>query len=156
MKGISSLAHVALKVRDVQASLDFYVNKLGFAEMFRLEREGRLWIVYLRVTDDQYIELFPDGVGERSAGATITGINHICLGVDDIDLVIGQLKAAGVKLTADKKMGVDHNFQAWIEDPDGNRLELMQLTDRAMQLEAIRNMKAGGAGPTYAVPTYKV
>lgn len=151
MKGISSLAHVALKVRDIHASLDFYVNKLGFAEMFRLEREGRLWIVYLSVTDDQYIELFPDGIGERSAGATVTGINHICLGVDDIDLVIGQLKAAGVKLTAEKKMGVDHNFQAWIEDPDGNRLELMQLTDRAMQLEAIRSLKKGGAVPTYKV-----
>ena len=151
MKGISSLAHVALKVKDIDASLDFYVNKLGFPEMFRLEREGRLWIVYLRVTDDQYIELFPDGVGDRSAGANVTGINHICLGVDDMDLVVGQIAAAGIKFTTEKKMGVDHNYQAWIEDPDGNRLELMQLTDRAMQLEAIRNLKKGGPVPTYKV-----
>ena len=61
MKGISSLAHVALKVKDMDRSLDFYVGKMGFPEMFRLHRDGKLWIVYLRITDDQYLELFPDG-----------------------------------------------------------------------------------------------
>ena len=46
MKGISSLAHVALKVKDMDRSLDFYVGKMGFPEMFRLHRDGTLWIVF--------------------------------------------------------------------------------------------------------------
>jgi hypothetical protein len=33
--------------------------------MFRLDRDGRLWIIYLRVTDDQYLELFSDAIGDR-------------------------------------------------------------------------------------------
>lgn len=152
MKGISSLAHVALKVKDMDRSLDFYVGKMGFPEMFRLHRDGKLWIVYLRITDDQYLELFPDGADERAPGRDATGVNHFCLGVDDIDVVVAGLKEAGIPLTAEKKMGADYNYQAWIEDPDGNRIELMQIMPNAMQLDAIRSMKAGG----HTVPVHTV
>ena len=63
MLTVSSIAHVAIRVKDVDASLDFYINKLGFKEMMRLDRDGKLWLVYLRVTDDQFLEVFPDGEG---------------------------------------------------------------------------------------------
>ena len=152
MKGITQLAHVALKVKDMDRALDFYVKKLGFPEMFRLHRDGKLWIVYLRVTDDQYIELFPDGVGDRAPGRDTTGMNHLCLGVDDLDAVVAAVQKAGIKLTAEKKMGADFNLQAWIEDPDGNRIELMQIMPRAMQLEAIASMKKG----QHKVPVFNV
>lgn len=147
MNGITGIAHVAVRVRDIARSLDFYVNRLGFAEMFRLRRDGRLWIVYLRITDDQYLELFPDGSDERAPGPGSTGLNHVCLGVDDIDAVIADLTAAGVPLTTSKKLGADHNWQAWISDPDGNRIEFMQATPKAMQLAAIRSIGAGGHQP---------
>jgi len=143
MTGITSIGHVAIRVKDIDRSLDFYVNKLGFKEMFRLDRDNRLWIVYLRITDDQYLELFPEGHGDRSPAAEAVGFNHMCLAVDDIDAVIAQLEVAGVPLTRPKKVAVDRNAQAWIEDPDGNRLELMQLASDAMQLEAIARLRAG-------------
>jgi lactoylglutathione lyase len=152
MKGITQLAHIALKVKDIDKSLDFYVNRMGFPEMFRLERGGKLWIVYLRVTDDQYLELFPEGIGDRAAGRDATGVNHFCLGVDDIDAVIGEIRKAGIRLTVEKKMGADYNYQAWIEDPDGNRIELMQMMPKAMQLAAIADLKAGNK----KVPVYSV
>jgi lactoylglutathione lyase len=38
MNGVTSIAHVALKVRDLDRSLDFYVNKLGFPEMMRFDK----------------------------------------------------------------------------------------------------------------------
>ena len=78
MEGITSLAHVALKVKDLDRSLDFYVNKLGFKEMMRLDKpDGSpgVWLVYLRITDDQYLELFPDGEGDRAPGRDATAIN---------------------------------------------------------------------------------
>jgi lactoylglutathione lyase len=140
MQGITSIGHVAIRVKDIGRSLDFYVNKLGFTEMFRLDRDDRLWIVYLRVTDEQYIELFPDAVGERSPPAEAIGLNHLCLIVDDIDPVLAELGRQGIPLYRPKKMQVDRNWQAWIEDPDGNRIELMQMADDSMQLEAIRKL----------------
>jgi lactoylglutathione lyase len=49
MLTVSSIAHVAIRVKDVEKSLDFYVNKLGFKEMMRLDRDGKLWLLYLRI-----------------------------------------------------------------------------------------------------------
>lgn len=148
MKGFTQIAHFALKVRDLDKSLEFYVNKLGFKEMMRLPKpDGSpgVWLIYLRITDDQYLELFPDGVGDRGPDREVTAINHICLGVDDIDSVLVQLERAGIPLAAKKKMGVDLNWQAWIEDPDGNRIEIMQMMPNCFQLEAIERLKAVAA-----------
>jgi catechol 2,3-dioxygenase-like lactoylglutathione lyase family enzyme len=150
MKGFTQLAHVALKVRDLDRSLDFYVGKLGFAEMMRLPKpDGSpgVWLVYLRITDDQYLELFPDGEGERAPGREATGVNHFCLGVDDLRSVVAQIERAGIPLTAGKKLGADNNWQAWIEDPDGNRIELMQMMPDCMQLEAIRRLNDMSSAP---------
>ena len=53
MRGITGLGHVAIRVRDVDRTLDFYDGKLGLAELLRLHHDdGRLWLVYLRITDD--------------------------------------------------------------------------------------------------------
>lgn len=140
MKGIASIGHVAIRVKDIDRSLDFYVRKLGFSEMFRLDRDGKLWIVYLRVTDTQFIELFPDAVGDRSPPADAIGLNHLCLECSDIDLALADLEAAGIPLYRPKKMGPDNNLQAWIEDPDGNRIELMQMGRDSLQAAAVRKL----------------
>jgi lactoylglutathione lyase len=147
MKGVLQLAHVALKVKNLDASLDFYVNKLGFQEMMRLPKpDGSpgVWLVYLRITDDQYLELFPDGVGDKAPGREATGMNHLCIGVADIDSIIAELKTANIPLTVQRKMAADLNWQCWIDDPDGNRIEIMQLMPNCLQLEAIKRLKKIG------------
>jgi lactoylglutathione lyase len=140
----TQIAHVALKVKDLDRSLAFYSGKLGFKEMMRLDKpDGSpgVWLVYLRITDDQFLELFPEGEGDRAPGSNATAINHICLGVADLDKTIAGLAAAGVPLSIPKKMAADLNWQAWIEDPDGNRLELMQMMPDCLQLAAIERLK---------------
>jgi catechol 2,3-dioxygenase-like lactoylglutathione lyase family enzyme len=146
MTGIKAIGHLAIRVKDIDRSLDFYVTKLGFEEMFRLDRDNRLWIVYLRITDTQFLELFPDGTGDRAPDADTVALNHVCLEVDDIDAVIAQLAAKGVPLSRPKKVAVDRNAQAWVEDPDGNRIELMQLAPDSLQGEAIQRLKAARVG----------
>lgn len=42
MKSVVGIGHVAIRVKNVDRTLDFYVGKLGFSEMMRLERDGRL------------------------------------------------------------------------------------------------------------------
>ena len=66
----------------------------------------------------------------------------MCLTIDDIDSVIAQLEAAGIPLSRPKKLAMDGNYQAWIEDPDGNRIELMQMAPDSLHLQAIRRMAA--------------
>jgi lactoylglutathione lyase len=141
MQAIAGIGHVAIRVKDVARSLDFYVGKLGFAEMFRLERDGRLWLMYLRITDTQFLEIFPEGEGERAAGREVVGYNHLCLEVSDIDAALADLAERGVPLISELKTAADGNRQAWIEDPDGHRIEFMELSPDCLQLRAIARLR---------------
>ena len=140
--GLAGIGHVALKVADIGRSLEFYRDRLGFAEMMHLNNDdGSLWLVYLRITDTQFLELFPDGQGDRAPDRDATAVNHFCLECDDLDITAARLRGAGVELTVEPKMGLDGNRQCWIEDPDGNRIEFMQMSPSSMQVEAIRRLR---------------
>ena len=141
MLTVASITHVAIRVKDVARTLEFYVGKLGFAEMMRLDRDGRLWLVYLRITDDQYLEVFPEGEGDAAPGADAVGYDHMCLAVADIDRAVRELEAAGIPLYRPKTQGADGNWQAWIVDPDGHRIELMQMSPDSLQAKAIARLR---------------
>jgi lactoylglutathione lyase len=142
MQGIVGLAHVAIKVTDLDRSLDFYINKHGFPEMLRLHKDdGSTWLVYMRITDDQYLEVFPGAENDRAPGWDANGMNHMCLSVEDIDAVVKRIEAAGIALLLPLKLAVDGNRQAWIEDPDGNRIELMEMDADSLQLKAIARLR---------------
>jgi lactoylglutathione lyase len=141
LAGLKGIGHVALKVADIGRSLAFYRDRLGFAEMMRLDREdGSLWLVYLRITDTQFIELFPGGEGDVAPGSERTAINHFCIECSDLQATANSLRAAGVTLTVEPKMGADNNWQCWIGDPDGNRIEFMQMAANSMQAAAIERI----------------
>lgn len=137
MLTVSGIAHVAIMASDIEKTLDFYINKLGFDEVMRLDRDGALWLVYLRVTDTQFIEVFYGGTGDRAPAFEAIGYNHLCLSVPDIEKSISELEAAGVQLYRPHKLGLDGNWQCWIEDPDGHRIEIMQMMPTGMQMTAI-------------------
>ena len=142
MLGITGIGHVAIKVTDLERSLDYYVNKLGFAEMMRLNKDdGSTWLVYLRITDDQYLEVFPGAENDRAPGWNANGLNHLCLIVDNIDPVLAQIAAKGLNLLLPLKTAVDGNRQAWLEDPDGNRIELMEMAPDSLQYKAIKRLR---------------
>ncbi|MCY0902983.1 MAG: VOC family protein [Firmicutes bacterium] len=125
---IRGLGHVALTVKDMQQSLEFYCDALGFTRAFDIPTpEGKPWIVYIKVADRQFIELFYGGTDPVAVSSHSIGFNHLCLEVDDIAATADHLRQKGVKLTVEPKQGLDHNWQCWAQDPDGNRIEFMQL-----------------------------
>ena len=62
----------------------------------------------------------------------------------DIDDAVAELGNAGVPLAREKQLGADGNFQAWIEDPDGNRIELMEMHPDCLQYQGIKRLHAEG------------
>ena len=137
------LGHIALRVGDLDASLAFY-EKLGFREMTRLLNDrGEAWIVYLRINDDQYLELFPKGVQRPSTTPDTIGIFHICLTVADIDATFAALEKVGIHASKPRssKIGVDGNRGAWLEDPDGTQIEVMEMAPDCIQLRAIERLR---------------
>ena len=59
-------------------------------------------------------------------------IPHICFEVDDIDSVIENIRSKGWTIT-DKRQGGDKAWQAWMSDPDGLPIEVMQYTPESSQ-----------------------
>ena len=157
MKAIDGLGHVALKVKDVGRSMAFYNGVLGFPEMLRLHHDdGSLFLIYLRVTDNQYIELFPNATNDRAPGVNANGTHHFCLTVEKLEPVLEAIAAKGGSFAAWTKTengmdllpssepkigsGLDGNRQAWLQDPDGNRIELMEMAPDCLQYKAIRRL----------------
>ncbi len=139
---ITGIGHVAFVIDDLERSLDFYCNKLGFREAFRLDREGTPspWIVYLQIAPGHFIELFPGGQGENNPRSL--GYNHFCLLVDDLPATLKELEARGLPITGQPVLGLDNNWQYWIEDPDGNQIELMQIMADSPHAEADANWRS--------------
>jgi lactoylglutathione lyase len=153
MAAFSNFGHLALKVRDLEKSVQFY-EKLGFPEFLRLtEEDGSSWIVYIKFDDNLYLELFPGGTDKVDQQAT--GTNHLCLTVDDIEETARHLATVGIPLTAPldpKRRGVDNNRGMWIEDPDGNRIEIMEMAPNCIQWAAVKQLKAGGGKTSLLAP----
>jgi lactoylglutathione lyase len=124
------LAHVCLHVKDLKRSMDYY-KKLGLSEGFQFTRKDRDYGRYLQIADKCYLELFEEPGAVPSANQ---GLAHFCLESADLDALMRHLDAQGVAYTP-KKQGLDHTWQIWLEDPDGNKFEVHQYTDKSMQLK---------------------
>ncbi|MGQ9523924.1 MAG: VOC family protein [Armatimonadota bacterium] len=129
---ITHIGHAAFRVRDLDAALAFYCGKLGLTEAFRLYHDsGEVWIVYLKINPNTFIELFPDTNLERHA---VSGsYQHLCLLVDDMGATLKDLRSRGLDIQGEPSMGKDGNLQYWLTDPDGNRIELMQIMPGSLQ-----------------------
>jgi catechol 2,3-dioxygenase-like lactoylglutathione lyase family enzyme len=137
---ITGIGHVAIRITDLRRTLDFYCGILGFREAFHLEREGEPspWIVYLHVAPGQFVELFPGGEGTVPPRGRQAGHDHLCLLVDDMRATLRDLEARGLPIAGEPVQGMDHNWQYWLTDPDGNRIELMQIEPESPQANAER------------------
>jgi len=131
---IRRIAHTAFVVKDMEKSLHFYCNVLGFKRHFNLDLEGKPWIVYLKISDNQFLELFYGGETNNEVSMNTVGYNHLCLEVDDIHEIANYLKKNGLTLDVEPKQGLDLNYQCWVRDPDGNRIEFMQYHPDCPQL----------------------
>ena len=141
MEGVTGIGHLAIRARDLDTVLGFYTATLGFEEMFRLNNDdGSLMLVYVRVTDQQFLEFFPNGTGEKPPRGTV-GYDHLCLTVADIEATLADLARRGVPLDRGLQTGRDGNRQAWIVDPEGNRIELMEMSATSQQAQALARLR---------------
>ena len=128
---VKGIAHTAYMVTDMQKALDFYVAGFGFKHAFSLANpEGQSWIEYLKVADGQFIELFHPVPGFIPGNKSYM---HLCLEVDDCVATAKELEERGLDVWSKPKKGSDHNIQCWARDPDGNLIEIMQISPQSPQ-----------------------
>lgn len=136
--GYVGIGHACFVCRDINASLDFYCTKLGMKLVGIQENdEGKPWIHYVRIADGVYLELLPDGQGENpNIGWNSRGFNHLCVETDNLIEDVEHLRSIGVGIDQEPKTSADLNWQAWIHDPDGNKIELMMIHPDSPQAKA--------------------
>jgi lactoylglutathione lyase len=133
---IKGLAHTAYTVSDMEKSLCFYCDVLGLKKAFELNRpDGKPWIIYLKVSEGQFIELFYGEKNKTDSSSEIS-YSHLCFEVDDIYDIANRIKSKGVVLDSEPNQGSDTNWQCWVKDPDGNRIEMMQMNPLSPQMNA--------------------
>ncbi len=131
---ITGIAHACYTVRDLDASVAFYGDKLGLRHAFDfLDDRGRTCGAYLHAGQRTFIELF---AGKPAPPAEGQSYRHLCLEVDDIDATVSELRRRGLEVS-DPKLGDDRSWQAWLADPDGNRIELHQYTPDSRQAPSL-------------------
>ena len=142
---VKHLGHIAIRARDIEATAKFYREVLGMREAFRMYNgEGNaLGSIHIFVAPSNYIEIFPKGLNDpRKDHLTEIGLNHICFEVDHIAGCLEEVRARGAPIDVELKKGFSRCVQFWTHDPDGNRIEFMELPPDSMQIEANNRIAA--------------
>ena len=140
--------HTMVRVKDLEASLEFYCNKLGFIETRRIENEkGRFTLVFLAANDDldaarvqraPLIELTYNWDTENYTGGRNFG--HLAYEVDNIHDYCASLMAQGVIINRPPRDG----HMAFIRSPDGISFELLQKGQALTPAEPWASMANSG------------
>lgn len=128
------LLHTMLRVGNLDRSLQFYCEVLGMALLRRKDYPGGeftlAFVGYGAESAETVLELTHNwGQAAYDIG---TGYGHIAIGVDDIYQTCAQIAGQGGRITREPgPMKHGSTVIAFVEDPDGYKIELIQLSSRA-------------------------
>jgi len=123
------LLHTMLRVGNLERSLDFYTRILGMKLLRRHEYpEGKFTLAFVGYGPEDthaVLELtYNWGVSQYELG---TAYGHVALGVEDIHATCESIRQAGGKIVREPgPMKHGTTVIAFVEDPDGYRVELIQ------------------------------
>lgn len=131
-----------IRVRDLDAALDFFVNKLGLVETSRKDiPKGRFTLVFLATEPGApEVELTHNWDNEEPyAGGRNFG--HLAYRVDNIYETCARLQAAGVTINRPPRDG----HMAFVRSPDGISVELLQKGESLAPAEPWSSMENTGS-----------
>jgi lactoylglutathione lyase len=127
------MLHTMLRVGDLQRSIDFYTRLLGMRVLRTTDRpEQKYTLAFVGYGDESehaVLELtYNYGVERYEIGS---GFGHLAVGVDDVYAACAALRAKGARIVREPgPMKHGGSEIAFVEDPDGYRIELIQLRGR--------------------------
>lgn len=139
---IKKLAHLCFQTDRFEDMTAFYRDGLGLPIAFSLRLpDGAVFGHYFTLGETSFLEVF-NASGARAmwggdpapkARRTDAHYQHFCLEVEGIRAERDRLLDMGVAVS-EVTEGMDGSLQAWIKDPDGNDIELMEYTGKSLQL----------------------
>lgn len=125
------LLHTMLRVTNLEKSIGFYSDVLGMKLLRRNEYpDGRFTLAFLGYGDEgsnTVLELTHNwDVTEYDMG---DAYGHIAIGVEDVYAACDRIRSAGGKIIREAgPMKHGSTVLAFVEDPDGYKVELLSLT----------------------------
>ena len=124
-----SLLHTMIRVGNLDRSIDFYTRLLGMTLRTRRDfPDGKFTLAFLRYGDDkEQVEIELTHNWETDSYDLGTGFGHLAIGVPDIYAACEMLAKEGVKIPRPPgPMNHGSTVIAFVEDPDGYRIELIE------------------------------
>jgi lactoylglutathione lyase len=115
--------HTMIRVSDLDQSLDFFINKLGFVEQRRhVNEKGRYTLVFVTCPEspDAPVELTYNWDPEKYSGGRNFG--HLAIEVENVYDYCASLQKAGIVINRPPRDG----RMAFIRTPDGISIEILQ------------------------------
>jgi catechol 2,3-dioxygenase-like lactoylglutathione lyase family enzyme len=117
---IPGLSHIALYVHDIDKSRAFYKDFLGFDEPYSIhDPDGKLHLTWIKINDEQTIELFP----EKQPGTD--RLYHIAV-ITDAVAMRDYLAAKGISVPEKVPKGKIGNSNYFVKDADGHFVEMVR------------------------------
>lgn len=133
--------HTMVRVTDIDASLDFYCNKLGLEELRRIDNEaGRFTLVFLAAPGDSdaQVELTHNWDPEPMNGGRNFG--HLAYSVENIYATCQRLMDGGITINRPPRDG----YMAFVRSPDNVSVEILQHGHPLAQEEPWKSMPNTG------------
>jgi catechol 2,3-dioxygenase-like lactoylglutathione lyase family enzyme len=119
--------HVAFKVANPERSARWYADAFGAKKIYHVEAQGeRPELMFLEFANGQCIELFPGGKNMLASPPDPIGYIHFCLVLDNLEQALEHLAKMNIKPER-KFIGRAKQRIAFVSDPDGNSIELMEI-----------------------------
>jgi len=133
--------HTMVRVSDLDASLDFYCNKLGLQEIRRVDREaGRFSLIFVAPEGQEECPLELTYNWDPESYDEGRNFGHVAYEVDDIYETCERLMNAGVTINRPPRDG----WMAFIRSPDNVSIELLQKGNALPEKEPWRSMENTG------------
>lgn len=140
---ILNIRHTGIVVDDLDASLDFYINKLGFVVSKQMDEHGmfidrilgfnntNVATVKMILNDGSMLELldFKSHKAEKTVKQlNDIGLTHIAFTVDDVDEMYSQFITQGVEFISNPQVSPDGYAKVvFCKAPEGTYIELVEL-----------------------------
>lgn len=119
--------HVAFRVSDVERSVRWYGDAFGAKKIYHVQAQGdRPELMFLEFARGQCVELFPGGKNMLRSPSDPIGYIHFCLVLDNLEQALEHLAKMNIKPER-KFIGRAKQRIAFVSDPDGNSIELMEI-----------------------------
>ena len=129
-RGIVAMNHVGIIVPNLDEAVEYYTKTLGFPEAFRnKDAQGNTTLVYVQISRNTFVELQP-------AGDRPVGISHFGIVVDDMKQATEMFKQRGAKVD-DIRLSGTKAVLSNVHDPNGNRMELLELPPESLHAQAV-------------------